>query len=236
MAMNLQQIRDFVRTSLDLELEDLPDTLLDAFIRDGSKRIERAEPRWSFYEKIFSLATTVGVSSYGKTSAIASDLDQIQAISVDDRMLPLMWIGMDELNRLQVMQPSLQGRPIYFSEWGDQVIFFPTPDQAYTLTIRGYRKPEDWVANGAGAEPDFPDELHNTVATFALSKAYAQQEDPELSALYERQFSDELNEFQRRLTQTPMSQPLVLNGGPRTRSGMSGQWARPWYSYAGGIF
>jgi hypothetical protein len=56
------------------------------------------------------------------------------------------------------------------------------------------------------------------VATWALSKAYAQQEDPELSALYERQFSDELNEYRRRLTITPHEQPMILNGGSTRRS------------------
>jgi len=191
--------------------------------------------RWPFYEQTYPLALVTGQSSY-PISTIGGDLDQVESIVVDDRRLPLMWIGMDELNQLQITQSGLSARPVYFSQWGDSIYMFPTPDQAYGLTVRGYRRAQDWIANGAGAEPDLPDELHNTIATFALAKAYAQQEDPELSALYERQFSDELQEYMRHLSITPYSQPLVLNGGPRSRSGSPERAGRPWYSYAGGIF
>lgn len=235
MTMSLQQIRDFVRTHLDLEVDDLPDDLLDTFIRDGSRRIERAEGRWPFYEQTYPLTTSPTVDTYAKTT-IGADLDQIQGISVNDRRLPLSWIGMDELTELQTTQPTMTSRPVYFSEWNGSVVLFPIPDIAYNLTVRAFRKATDWVTAGAGALPDMPDELHNTVATFALAKSYAQQEDPEMSAIYERQFTDELEEYMRRLAPTPYSQPLILNGGPRSRSGSPQRAGRPWYSYAGGIF
>lgn len=43
MAMTLQQMRDYIRLHLDLDEDDLPNTLIDIFIREGSKRVERAE-------------------------------------------------------------------------------------------------------------------------------------------------------------------------------------------------
>lgn len=213
MALTLQQIRDFVRLHLDLEIEDLPDQVLDFFIREGSRRIERAEPRWPFYETSYSLTQATGVESVPKTT-IGADLDQLRAIVHVDPLKhhPLTWVGFDAFQEMR-SQRAAQGRPRFFAEQGGSVYFFPTPDQSYDFTVFAYRKPADWVANGAGAVPDMPDELHSTVATWALSKAYAQQEDPELSSLYERQYADELNEFRRRLVITPHNQPLVLNGG-----------------------
>lgn len=226
MPLTLQQIRDYVRTSLDIEQDDLPDTLLDTYVREGSKRIERAEARWPFYEAAYDVGIDVGDDFTAKAS-IAPDLDQIAAIAhTAGSHPPLTWIGMDLMNELR-SQRARVGRPIHFSEWGGDVYWFPTPDVQYTMTVRGYRTAADWVSQGAGASPDMPDELHNTIAVWTLSKAYAQQEDPELAALYERQFSDELNEMRRRLVVTPHQQPLVLNGG----SGRQLILARPRYDW-----
>lgn len=214
MALSLQQIRDYVRLHLDLEIEDLPDQVLDVFIREGSKRIERAEPRWPFYEISATLVLAAGESSTTKTN-IAADLDQVTGIEHTGNVFwpPLVWIGHDSLQDLKSHRPGSSGRPIHFSEWAGSVFFFPAADIEYTFTVYGYRKAADWIADGAGATPDLPDELHNTIALWAVSKAYSQQEDPELASLFERQFADELNEFRRRLVITPHNQPLVLNGG-----------------------
>lgn len=234
MAMTLQQMRDYIRLHLDLDEDDLPNTLVDIFIREGSKRVERAEVRWPFYEATYPLATAPGVADYDKT-AISDELDQITALS-NPTFGMLNWIGEQDYLDLLQRYPSTTSRPIYFSEWANTLSLFPTPNDVYNLTIRAYRKPNDWVAEGAGGTPDLPDELHNTVALWAMAKAYAQQEDPELQALYERQFSDELNEFRRRLNITPLSQPLVLNGGPLNRESGHYRSRRPLYSYAGGVF
>jgi len=211
-ALSLQQIRDYVRAALDLEIEDMPDVLLDMYIREGSKRIERAEPRWPFYEVLTSWPLTVNPFLAYPLTSIVANLDQVASISLEN-FGPLKWVGADVYSELQAQSPDAAGRPVYYTQWGVNLLFHPTVDATYNTIVRGYRSATDWVAAGAGEQPDMPDELHNTVATWALSKAYAQQEDPELSALYERQFADELNEFRRRLLVTPPQQPLVLNGG-----------------------
>jgi len=61
-----------------------------------------------------------------------------------------------------------------------------------------------------------PVELHNTVAVWALQRAYGQQEDPELAASYERMFNDELNLYRRRFTQMNTAQPIILGGNTLT--------------------
>lgn len=209
MALSLEQIRSFVRGHLDLDTDDLPDVVLDVFIREGSKRVEKAAARWPFYETTWSLDTVAGQRSYAFTS-IGADIDQISSIQRDDAVM--RWIGPDLYNVRNPLDSTSQSKPCEYAIWASTLYLTPTPDATYTLTIRGYRQPNDWVAEGAGGEPDLPDELHNTVATWALSKAYVQQEDPELGSYYERQFVDELNEYKRRIVETPHPQPLVLGG------------------------
>lgn len=220
MALTLDDIRTFVRAHLDLDTEDLPNSVLDVFIREGSKRIERAAPRWPFYAKTWTLTTVGGQRDYA-FSAIATDVDQIAAISRDD--MPLSWVGADVYDIVNPTNTLGSGKPVRYTWWGTTLSLHPTPDAAYALTVRGYRTPTDWVAAGAGANPDLPDELHNTVATWALAKAYTQQEDPELGSVYERQFAEELAEFKRRIDSTPLPQPLVLNGTATSR-----MWPAPW--------
>jgi hypothetical protein len=208
--MNLQEIRDYVRNHLDLELEDLPDPVVDVFIREGSRKVEYSEQRWPFYEDIVTWSTIAGGAST-PFADISPTLRRISAIvHADNRAL--QWISTEAAaDRFNAEQT---GRPTHYGEWGENLLLFPTPDEALAVTIYGYRKQTDWTAGGAGAEPDLPEELHNTVALWALHRAYAQQEDPEMAGLYRNIFDQELNEFGRRMTEMPLTRPLVMN---RTR-------------------
>lgn len=226
MALSLDDIRTFIRSHLDLDTDDLPDALVDVFIREGSKRVEKAHTRWPFYEATWPLTTVAGTASYAYAS-IDSTLDQIAAVSGAD--FELQWIGYDLYTANTQVLSNASGKPRFYSTWGSKLYLAPKPDAAYALTVRGYRKASDWMAGGAGALPDLPDELHNTVALWALAKAYAQQEDPEMASYYERQYIDELNGFMRRIVETPHAQPLVMGGTSSRPKGV--MWSRlryPW--------
>lgn len=213
MAKTLQSIRDAVRLHLDLDTDDMPDIMLDDFIREGSKRIERAEERWPFYEADFILTTTPGIGSY-PISGIATNIDRIHAII--GLRWTLKYLGVDTADVRWPQNITEQGEPSHYSVWLGVVRLKPVPDAAYNLVVHGYRKPIDWVAQGAGGVPDMPDELHNTVQMWALARAYNQQDDPEMGAIYERMFADELNEFRRRLNGAPLPQPIIANSTRRT--------------------
>jgi len=210
--MDLQEIRDLVRTHLDLELEDLPDPLLDAFVREGSRRIEQAERYWPFYQETF-LYTLPGAEASTALAIIDSTLVEVAAITRSDGRR-LRFLGPAEYEQRTLSEQT--GSVSFFTQWGETLFWGPVPDAATDLVIRGYRRAEDWVADGAGAVPDMPVELHNTIFLWALAKAYAQQEDTELSSTYERMFSDELNLFRRRFTQMNTTQPIILGGNTHT--------------------
>lgn len=209
--MDLQAIRNHVREHLDIEQEDLSDTLLDDFIREGSHRIEQAERYWPFYQKLFPFQIPAGQVSVTLTG-IASDLTEIAAVTRSDGR-HLSFLGPHEFEQRRFTSQS--GNVCYFTQWGDTISWGPAPSAATDVVIRGYRRPVDWVAGGAGEEPDMPVELHNTVALWALQQAVSQQDDPEKAATYERMFADELNLYRRRFTQANMTAPMVLSGNHR---------------------
>lgn len=199
---------------MDLDIEDLPDVVLDVFIREGSKRIERAESRWPFYEAEFTLATVAAQEDYDLTALtpVVTDQTMSELASIVGPRWTLNQIGRDEGDNNFPLNVDQSGEPLYYSVWGSSLRLFPTPDAVYTLRVRGYRHARDWVAEGSGGEPDLPNEMHNSVAQWALARAYAQQDDPEMASIFERQFADEVRLFQRRFNSAPRSQPIVLNG------------------------
>lgn len=209
MALNLEQIRAFVRGHMDIDVEDLPDAVLDVFIREGSKRIEHAEKRWPFYARRWTYTTVNGTDEV-PLSSIAADIGQIQAIR--GPRWRLKYIGMDVAETVWPENSVSSGDPSHWSVEGDTLFLWPIPGDGVTLQIRGYRTATDWVAGGAGAVPDMPSDLHNTVAVWALSRAYEQQDDPEMAGLFERKFNDEINLFRRRIHDMPPAQPLVMSG------------------------
>lgn len=195
---------------MDLDIEDLPDVVLDVFIREGSKRIERAEARWPFYEKTYTLNTIASQNDY--TISDIGDGDLIEIAAISGPRWVLNQLGRDEGDYDYPLNVDSTSEPAFYSVWGGVLRLYPLPNAEYALTIRGYRSAVDWVTLGSGQEPDLPDELHNTIAQWALARAYAQQDDPEMASFYERQFADEVRLFQRRLNSSPRTQPIVLNG------------------------
>lgn len=209
MALNKQQIRDFVRSHLDIETEDLPDAVLDVFIAEGFQRIVLAEKRWPFYVKRWTLNTVASTASYDIPDSF-TDVKEIS--SIVGPLWTLKWIGIEDADRKFPTSVVTESDPVYWSVENETLYLWPTPADAVALTVKGYRKPTDFGAAAAGDEPDLPDEFHNTVAIWALAKAYMQQDDPEMASVYERQFADELGMFRRRFHDTPAPQPLVMNG------------------------
>jgi hypothetical protein len=211
MAFTLQQIRDYVRSYLDLDDTDLPDNLIDAWATEGSLLIERAEKRWPFYESTWSLNTTSGVAEYEITAALGSDVREL--VSCTGPRYELHWISTDEANARWTVAADTSGDPLYWSTWGTTTItLWPTPTDAETFTFRGYRAPSDWVLDGAGGTPDFPADLHHALVAFVLARAYLQQEDEALGHENMRIFEASLSAFQRRMNDLPGNQPMVLNG------------------------
>jgi len=219
----LQDYRDLPRSLLDLDVSDISDALIDSWVREGDSRIVRAKPNWRFREGTWSLVTEPSVSSYTIASAIGSDVEQI--VSIQGAGSPLKWIGQDLADQ-NYASSTRTGSAEQWSEWAGQVTLYPIPVEAETLTVRGYKKREDWVSVGAGSEPPYDDELQGCLLNWVYGKAYAQQEDPDTSVFYLDLFDNELQRLAARKDTTPPSQLLVL-GGAR-RHGLPDRLRFPW--------
>lgn len=180
--MTLQELRDLVRTQMDMDETDLPNALLDTWLREGFKKAIGTERRWPFYTKSWSLSAVADTASV----ALEDDTDDIETVRLDGEIIAR--IGQDEGERF--FSSTATGTPAYWSRWGDTLYLWPTPNASATVTVRGWREPTAWTTLGSSTEVDADERLHLACAFYALSMAYMQQEDEVLSARYMQQFTE----------------------------------------------
>jgi len=204
----LQNLRDIVRLQTDLDAEDLPNTVLDGYLREGFDRTFAAELRWPFFEHswtltLAALATTIALPTSPEVAFF------MRVRSDTDEMLVQLAQTFAEDN---FTGDGTTDDPSFYSVWGSTVYLWPVPSgTARSYTARGYRKPT-WSATPT-VEVDGDDRLHQAIAHYAVALAYAQLEDAELEAVYMNRWGALVDVIRRNVMQPNFHQPLVLNGG-----------------------
>jgi hypothetical protein len=217
MAYTLDELRVYVRQHLDLDESEVPNSLLNVWARDASIKISRTRKRWPFFEASWVLNAEAGVSDYDLTDLALFDppVDEITSIVRDDRRL--VYMGRDEAEAAYLPYQEHGGYVTFYNIWNNKLRLYPTPEGADTLYLRGYRKVTDWVAEGSGAVPDFPEDFHDAVRLYMLAMAYMQQEDIEMAQQFVGAFNAEMDVLKKQYGDAPGAYPLVLGGGPRVR-------------------
>jgi hypothetical protein len=211
-TMTAADSRSTVRSITDLDTGDIPDGLLDYYIRDGYYRILDVEKRWPFLEFSFDFVAQQGVRAYDLETIASEPIGQIVSI-VDnqDTGYRLEMIGYDEAERTYSGVYDTTGEPLFFALWAGQVHIYPKPNSNRTLTCRGYREPFDWQTEGG--EVDASPNLHFALVYYACSRIYQQLEDAAMADMYKRAY-DEQVALAGRSTVTPNSHvPLILSQG-----------------------
>lgn len=207
--MNLQQLRDYVRMQLDMDEEELPNPTLDAYFQEGFERTIAADQRWPFYE----VDMTVVIPAGARQVEIPAGLDAQQLASViTPNGLRLIQISNEQAEQ-NALSLATSTTPIYYSIWANSLRFWPVMQSAQTVYLRGYRKPEAWITQGAGAIPDCDERLHFWIAHYAIALCYAQQEDEVLEATYMQRWSSGVQLARSSIVSPRHHRPLILNGG-----------------------
>lgn len=209
-ALSVGDIKTYVRDYLDAEILDLPDSLFAVWIPEAYTTMVDADEAWPYFAEIMPNFQTVPLQD-----TYVNPLRTLEAIEGPMWALPFI----DQLAAERMFPPSWvgQGQPQAFSfpyPDGAQFRLWPTPTAIYDLSLRGYRQPNDFMAQGDGATPDAPDEWHAVLARGVLASACAQQGDLESAAAFTKQFAGEVAELQSRQVRAPRPGRKVLNGGP----------------------
>jgi hypothetical protein len=212
MGMSVQELRDYVRSFLDTDETELPDVLLDVWRREAEQRIQRASSSWTFFDDEWTLNTVADTASYVMADVSpVSTIDEITSITGESwRLKPLAHEA-----AVQRWTPltSISAEPAFWSEYAGSIYLWPTPDDAYALSLRGKRQP--LAAATAGDEPDLPDEFHELVGEYMLARAYEQQDDDIMSVQKFNRFEVELDLLRRRYERADKGGVQILGGRPK---------------------
>ena len=169
-------MRDYVRNIVDITSNDIADTTMNTFIREGYDIVVYSEKRWPFYEVSLTFSTVGGQSDYSMAD-IATNLSithdgvtfsggsapknvgirEVAALRTDNRVLA--YIGRDAGDILYPLETDGIGKPWYYSMWAsgntsaaagisNQVIrIYPTPNGVQTINVRAYRNPIEFGGN-----------------------------------------------------------------------------------------
>jgi len=175
--VQLSEMRDYVRNIVDITTNDISDTTMNTFIREGYDIIVFSEKRWPFYEvavtfdtvasqkdyAIADVATNLSLTHDGVTFSGASapknvGLREIAAMKTENHVLE--YIGYDVGDVIYPLDSNTTGKPWYWSMWSsgssasagisNQTIrLYPTPSGVQTISVRGYRNAIDFGGNTA---------------------------------------------------------------------------------------
>lgn len=232
--MNIEDMRSYIRSVVEIDSSDISDATLNRFLGEGYDQVVYSEKRWPWYETETTFTTVAGIKDYTLATVGASvqntaappvnvGLKEIQALRTDDEILQLL--GRDEADAMYPLSTTTSGTPSYWSYWADTIRMYPTPPGGETIYVRGYKNPTHFgvnTVNGLGPV-DFPEPFHVVIATYGISRAYDQQEDPEMAVTYFNTFIRELDNLRARYLDAPAPQPMIMN------SRSSSRWVRNSY-------
>jgi len=215
-TMTASDLRTTVREITDLDIEDLPDSLLNLYLRDGYYRILDLEKRWVFLEKSFTFNTVAEQRAYEIDNFTSDPISQIVSIVDESGIgLSLDMVPYDMAETTYVGSYDTSGDPLFYSIWEGSIHLFPKPNNVRVLKVRGYREPIDWV--GEDDVVDASASLHFALVYYACSRVYQRLEDTVMAAEYKRSF-DEAVLLASKNIQKPFSHAHMRLSAGQTKS------------------
>jgi hypothetical protein len=218
--VDVSTIRAYIRTHLEVDDEELPDSLLNVYLQDAFERTVALDNRWPRNETLWDVSKVLG--EYNTALPVDVLIPSILSVMANSGRRRLSYITQENAETLFSDNSVIaEGDPTYWSTWGRELTLWPNPgpNVTYDMTIRGYRQPV-WD-NAASTIPDIDPRLHPALAYYAMALAYAAQEDEILEGVYMARWDRDAKSLMGAIMDPPRHRPLVLNGGPAALGGAS---------------
>ena len=218
--MNILEMRDYIRSVVDIDVSDISDDVLNRFLGEGYDLIVYSDKRWPFYEVQNTFSTVDDQKDYSLAEVgvnITNGLREINALRTDRHVIT--FVGRDEGDVVYPIETNTTGEPWWWSYWAESVRLYPTPSSVLTVSVRGYGDPTAFGAGSADtvSPSDLPTPFHVVIATYGLARAYEQQEDPTMANQYFAIFQQEFTNLKARYNDMPAPQPVLLNSRSASR-------------------
>jgi hypothetical protein len=139
MAMSLTDVRLMVRNISDLDTTDLPNSVLDDFVKEAFQRIIVLERRWPKYQETYTFNTVVNQRAY--TIATIGDIREvISLVDTSTSGSRLTMIPYDNAEEIWLGNTDTASRPYFYALWDSLCICMPNLMRVFDY-IRAYRNP-----------------------------------------------------------------------------------------------
>lgn len=234
---SVQAVRNYIRSFVDADVVDIPDALCDVWIYAGFDDLMGSDVRWPFYEvgenaagvtgstnpgTPYQVTTVVGVQNYELPTVAVQGAEALvrnhRIVAVQGPHWELLYASTTALESTFTPAFIVSQEPERYSFWGTTgITLWPIPNSAYTLNVRAYRDPIDWIALGAGGLIDAPNDFFTALQQYVLAQAWAQQTDLGQASFWEQTYTASKARLYKKYLRAPMNENAVLNGGQVTR-------------------
>lgn len=157
---------------------------ITSYINNGYLNTVR---RVSYYvdENTQDYPTITGTSMY----SLPADFARVRSLRRTDLGRELMSVGLRTIDRSVITS----GTPYAYAMDGANVHLYPTPDQVYPLELRYWKMPAQLV-NDTDV-PTLPADYHSMLIYWAVSEAYAAEDDSQTAQYWQAKYDRDLAEF-----------------------------------------
>ena len=209
--MTVGAMSDYVRTFLDSDEEDLPDTLLDVWRNEAVDRIQRTFESWQFYEHSWTFTCTdqISFAAIAATDDAGAYPDAI--LSVEAERWLMKYMPHEREVARHAWSNGTAGNPTEWSLFDGSVYIWPVPASSATYVARGYRQPI--VATNDDQMVDLPSEFDPLVCEWMLTRAYEWNDDEVMSQQKLARFERQLDLLRRRYLRAPKAGVQTIGSG-----------------------
>jgi hypothetical protein len=141
---------------------------------------------------VATMNVAANTATYSLTS-ITPRIDSIASILLNGRRIGNVPISQAEESISLADPEGLEvGAPQFWYEWAGDITFWPKPNQNYTMTLRYTALPANVV--NSGDVLSVPDECFTDVVNFVLMKAYEMDENAQMMAVKQAEYSSSVAE------------------------------------------
>jgi hypothetical protein len=207
MATTLVTYADVIEEVLSFGLNDGPQVnkaRIERWINEGMFQIVRQVEATEF-QKTDTITLVQGQYKY----ALPTDFYRAQDVYYPEMFMRLRPV---DLQQFDTTAPKVvEGPPAIYAMYAGEVWFFPTPyNSTDTLELRYIKEPKTLVA-----PTDVPELSANylfLLVEYALMKAFAGEDDPESSAMHQKEFKAGVAAFATDQQNQQADRPKVLDG------------------------
>jgi hypothetical protein len=174
-SFNITNFRSELRVHLgNLDSTDLPNTDADLLLNRSKWDLEE-----SLDIKQNEVHTQISTVSGVATIAVAFPVDAVLNIALNDteqeKWIPLYPISEDEYNAQYSTDVEAQGKPTHWFKRGTNLVFYPTPDEIYSLEVT--RKEILTDLSDANTTIAFSQKLQEILLIGAVARGWLRQRD-----------------------------------------------------------